>query len=327
MLRLNLCCASGREKDTSTQCRMSLNYNYNPNRISGIRSVKLALAENIYYDPSPFQTEVAQFMWATSEQWFAQWSAIDQLEGELQVEETQLDGDTIDKYTVKLTFRDNAQAHIDFASFANTYFRGRLLAIELMLENGTTTKLVPMVCNYKYVVPNERGNANYHELTFVRAKSIDAFASLILDEIVDVQLNCVSRLTTITMKNPTEGYEFGVSLYEDINTVINWTLNEEIIMPDGNGLVFVFVRIAGEQNGIYKSSRFFVNCEYLGARLQILDVTSQVDYTSLVTFWEDVVTSGEDVPDPLQADWEDISTTGDSSEIVCRLQILDVVLT
>jgi hypothetical protein len=49
--------------------------------------------------------------------------------GELQVEETQLDGDTIDKYTVKLTFRDNAQTNIDFASFANTYFRGRLLAI------------------------------------------------------------------------------------------------------------------------------------------------------------------------------------------------------
>jgi hypothetical protein len=70
-----------------------------------------------------------------------------------------------------------------------------------------------------------------------------------------------------------------------------------------------------------------VNCGFLDCRLQILDVTSEVDYTSLVTFWEDVVTSGEDVPDPLQADWEDISTTGDSSEIVCRLQILDVVLT
>jgi hypothetical protein len=304
---------------------MILNYQHSGKRVAGVAKARLALAENIYYDPNPRITSVGAFVWANSENYLVEWSSKDQMRGELTIEERKLPDDfAYDNYIVVLTFKDSEKT--GFTDFAEKYLRNRHVALELQLENGHVEYLIPLVCTYKYVVPQEKGSSNFHELTFTKAKAVDAFANLIIDDIMNVEVDCDSRIASITTKYPNEGYEFGVSVYNDIRTVTDWKLNGEITVPQGNGLVFVFVRVAGEQNGIYKSSRAYINCPYLGAQLQILGVTAEVDYSALVNFWEDVVTTGEDTPDPLQADWEDVVTTGENSDYVCVLEILSVVL-
>jgi hypothetical protein len=266
IFQLNLYYVTGAVKENMFK------HEYNPNRTAGIAKAKIALASKLKYVHSERKTEVDTWNWYTLEEWLESWTTQDGMKGELSIEEVVLqDNVGIDKYQVKLYFRLDTKEN--FQDYADKYLRNRLLALEVTLENDNVKKLVPMVCSYKYTVPQDFGGVNVHELTFVRAKSVDVFAKLIVDDIVKVSVDCTSRAAYIqTREGVKEGYEMGVSKTDNVMSVKDWHLGNMPVMLNGNGRQYIFVRSAAEPDGLYISKPYFINCPYLGAKIEVFDM-------------------------------------------------------
>ena len=261
-------------------------HEYNPKRLAGVAKAKVTLASKLIYNDVAAKSTVDTWRFgALIEDWLETWTTQDLMKGEVAVDEVQIEGISVDRYVVKLTFRQDTNEN--FEAWADANLRNRLLALELTLENEKVLKLVPMVCSYKYNVPQEVGGVNSYELTFVRAKSVDVFAKMIIDDIEHVQMDCVSRVANVeTLERVKRGYEMGVSKVDSVAMVKEWTLGNKPKLMNGNGRQYIFVRSASEPYGRYFRKPYFVNCRYLGATIEIEAVQSIVSGgQKAITVW------------------------------------------
>ncbi|MEA5459125.1 hypothetical protein VB796_08760 [Arcicella sp. LKC2W] len=281
-------------------------------KLSGIQKVRIALAENIVWQYQVRKSELATaFVFKGGiEKWIATYTSVD-MTGDLSIEERKLDVESVDQYTLKLYFRHDQASSIQLLDWIEANFRNRKLAIEAKLETGEIRYLNPFTLSRKYTVKEDVGQPTTTELTFSPVAQLDTASRILEDEIISVKVDCGNKKALVKTTKPSDSYEFGYSLTDNIQTVSTWSKGK-VIIPTGNGSIYFFVRDENEPFGDFLSKKFQLNCNYGGCRITIKSIVA-LSVKPIVEEYEDILTDGEIGQED---NYEDIELT-----TTCRIEI------